>query len=260
MVEGVPGNAAHEEARAPALAAARAEGGDLTANGGGQRIQHGQTQVRIAGAGFGLAAQGGEIGLFGAAVMRDHFFQIAPAAARAGAQAFALRGCHRPVESLPGGMKEGTHALQFGRVHGQFVTRQGPVEVGLKATAITMLVFIGISIAAAIVIQIAFHILYSVELAVREKMHNQACDDEEIGESVKRTIGAEMVDDEMNKQVELKASRAMAAVSGAGFLAGLAALALGYAPTAMLNIQFAACYLGWIAEGCAQIYYYRKGI
>ena len=123
-----------------------------------------------------------------------------------------------------------------------------------------MLVFIGISIAAAIVIQIAFHILYSIELAVREKMQNEARNDEEIGESVKRTIGAEMVDDEMNKQIELKASRAMTAVSGAGFLAGLGALALGYAPAMMLNIQFAACYMGWIAEGCAQIYFYRKGI
>ena len=144
--------------------------------------------------------------------------------------------------------------------YGLYAAGHLPAESGLKTQAVTMLVFIGISIAAAIVIQIAFHILYSVELAVREKMQNETCGDEEIGENVKRTIGAEMVDDEMNKQVELKASRAMAAVSGAGFLAGLVALALGYAPTAMLNIQFAACYMGWIAEGCAQIYYYRKGI
>ncbi len=144
--------------------------------------------------------------------------------------------------------------------YGLYAAGRLPAEAGLKAQAVTMLVFIGISIAAAIVIQIAFHILYSIELAVREKMQNETRDDEEIGESVKRTIGAEMVDDEMNKQVELKASRAMAAVSGAGFLAGLIALALGYAPAVMLNIQFAACYIGWIAEGCAQIYYYRKGI
>ncbi len=137
--------------------------------------------------------------------------------------------------------------------YGLYAAGRLPAEADLKATAVTMLVFIASARGPAIVIQIAFHILYSVELALREKMHNQACDDEAIGESVKRTIGAEMVDDEMNKQVELKASRAMAAVSGAGFLAGLITLALGYAPAVMLNIQFAACYLGWNREGCASL-------
>jgi hypothetical protein len=130
------------------------------------------------------------------------------------------------------------------------------VSGDLKFWAITMLKFIGIGIAASIVIQIVFHILLSVSVAIKKKIQDQNCADEDI----EKSIGAEMVEDEMDKLIELKSTRVGFIFAGIGFVAGLFSLVLNYSPVVMINIIFISFMAGSIFEGFSQLYYYRRGI
>lgn len=125
----------------------------------------------------------------------------------------------------------------------------------LKPWATSMLIFIAVGIGVTIVIQIVFHILYSISLAVQTKIVNQQSDDKEI----ERAINREMVEDERDKQIELKSSRIGFFVAGAGFVAGLLALVLNYSPVVMLNILYLSFSAGSLLEGIGSLYYYRKG-
>lgn len=137
----------------------------------------------------------------------------------------------------------------------------GAVAAGdLKFWAVTMLIFIGIGIAASIVIQIIFHIFLSMTVAYQEKMRNSECDDKEIEKTVEKTIGAEMVEDEMNKLIELKSTRVGYTVAGVGMIAALLSLVLNYSPAVMLNIMFISFAAGSLIEGFSQLYFYRRGI
>jgi hypothetical protein len=126
----------------------------------------------------------------------------------------------------------------------------------LKFWARTILVFIGIGIAASIIIQIVFHILLSVAIAVQKKMQDDKCEDKEI----EKSIGAEMVEDEMDKLIELKATRVGFIAAGIGFVTALLALVFNYSTVVMLNILFVSFSGGALLEGFAQLYFYRKGI
>jgi hypothetical protein len=133
----------------------------------------------------------------------------------------------------------------------------GEIALGdLKFWAGTMLIFIGIGITAAIVIQIIFHILLSIGIAVQKTIQNQQTN----GQEIEKSIGAEMVEDEMGKLIELKSGRIGYAVAGFGFVAGLVSLVLSYSPAVMLNILFFSFSGGSMLEGFAQLYYYRKGV
>lgn len=126
----------------------------------------------------------------------------------------------------------------------------------LKFWAVTMLTFIGIGIAAAIVIQIIFHILLSISIAVKQKIRNEQCDDKDI----EKMIEAEIVEDEMDKLIELKAMRLGFAIAGVGFIAGLLALVFTASAVLMLNILFISFSAGSLVEGVGQLIYYRKGV
>lgn len=139
----------------------------------------------------------------------------------------------------------------FGRV------RAGTAEPDdLRFWAISMLIFIGIWIVTFIVIQIVFHILLSISIAVKGKIQNQELDDK----AISKQIDAEMVEDEMDKLIELKSSRIGFILAGIGFTAGLATLAIGLQPAVILNILFFSFQGGSILEGLAQLYFYRKGL
>lgn len=125
----------------------------------------------------------------------------------------------------------------------------------LRPWASTMLIFIAIGIGATIVIQIVFHILLSISLAVQAKIENQQVDDKEI----ERTISREMVEDERDKQIELKSMRIGFAVAGIGFVAALLSLVFNYSPVVMLNILYLSFSAGSLFEGAGQLYYYRRG-
>lgn len=135
--------------------------------------------------------------------------------------------------------------------------QSGAVSPGdLKFWAITMLVFIGIGVGATILIQIIFHVLLSVSVAVRKTISNEKVEDKEI----EKTIHAEMVEDEMDKLIELKSNEVGFFVAGIGFVSGLGALVANYSPVVMINIIFIAFSVASILEGLTQLYFYRKGI
>jgi hypothetical protein len=135
--------------------------------------------------------------------------------------------------------------------------QSGAVDASdLKFWASTILIFIGIGVVASIVIQIVFHILMSVAIAVQQKMRDEAYDDKEI----EKTIAAEMVEDEMDKLIELKSMRFGFFVAGIGFVAALVSLVLGYSAAVMLNILFLSFSGGALLEGFVQLYFYRKGV
>ncbi len=136
-------------------------------------------------------------------------------------------------------------------------TRLASLTAGnLKPWATTILVFIAIGIGATIIIQIVFHILLSISIAIREKMQNMQADDKDIEKNIK----SEMVEDERDKMIELKSNRVGFAVAGFGFIAALLALIFNYSAVVMLNILFISFSFGSICEGFTQIYYYRRGI
>ncbi|HPS34136.1 MAG TPA: hypothetical protein PK854_02605 [Oscillospiraceae bacterium] len=122
----------------------------------------------------------------------------------------------------------------------------------LKFFSATMMIFIGIGIAAMIVIQVLFHIALSVSVAVKEKCG----DDKKIGKAIEAT----MVEDEMDKLIELKSGKIGFALIGAGFIAGLITLLFNCPPAVMLNILYLSFGVGSLAGGAMSIYYYRKGV
>lgn len=126
----------------------------------------------------------------------------------------------------------------------------------LKPWATTMLVFISIGIGFTIIIQIVFHILLSISIAIREKMQNMQADDKDIEKNIK----SEMVEDERDKMIELKSNRVGFALAGFGFIAALLSLVFNYSAVVMLNILFISFSFGSICEGFTQLYFYRKGI
>jgi hypothetical protein len=135
--------------------------------------------------------------------------------------------------------------------------QSGAVDaIDLKFWAGTILTFVGIGIAASIVIQIVFHILMSIAIAVKKKMHDEQCDDKEI----EKSIGLEMIEDEMDKLIELKSMRVGFFFAGIGFIAALVSLVLGYSAAVMLNILFLSFSGGSLLEGVVQLYFYRRGV
>jgi hypothetical protein len=136
-------------------------------------------------------------------------------------------------------------------------SQSGAVDASdLKFWAGTILIFIGIGIVFAIIIQIVFHILTSIAIAVRNKIRDEQCDDKDI----EKSINAEMVEDEMDKLIELKSMRVGFAIAGVGFVAALVSLVLGYSAAVMLNILFLSFSGGAILEGVVQLYFYRRGV
>jgi hypothetical protein len=135
--------------------------------------------------------------------------------------------------------------------------QSGAVAAGnLKFWASTILIFIGIGIAASIIIQIVFHILLSISIAVKEKMRDVNCDEKVI----EKSIGAELVEDEMDKLIELKSTRIGFYLNGIGFIVALLSLVFNYSPMVMINILFISFFVGPLSSGFAQLYFYRRGL
>jgi len=127
-----------------------------------------------------------------------------------------------------------------------------PEPGDLSGWAAAMLVFIGIGAAAVIVIQILFHIAFAIGIAGRERTRDD--------KTVDRIFSAEVAEDERDNVIRLKVSRAGSIICGFGFIAALAALALGAAAIAALHILLGAFFAGSFAEGIASIFYYERGV
>lgn len=116
----------------------------------------------------------------------------------------------------------------------------------------TMLLFIGIGIVANIILQILFHIALSIGIAVKEREN-----DEKV---INRKIAAEMVEDEMDKLIQLKSLRVGFALAGAGFVGALFAIVFGRSVALALNVMYLSFNVGALAEGITSLYYYGKGV
>lgn len=125
----------------------------------------------------------------------------------------------------------------------------------LMPWAITMLTFIGIAAIAAIIIQIVFHVLLSIGVSVKEAVKQQDPESAEIEEALKGLL----IEDERDKLLELKSSKANAVTLAAGLMLGLVSIVLGFPPAVMLNLIYGAFFVGTIAEGILNLILYRKG-
>ena len=127
-----------------------------------------------------------------------------------------------------------------------------PAPDDIKAWALAMLIFIGIAVVAVIVLEILFHIAYSIGIAA--KQHRQG------NEKIERIISVTIAEDERDKQIYLMAARIGYRVSGVGLLLVLVAFAFGIPMVFALHLMIAAFFLGCFAEGVASIVYHEKGI
>ena len=122
----------------------------------------------------------------------------------------------------------------------------------LASWAVAMLIFIGAGVVALIIIQILFHIGYSIGVAVKERNEDE--------ETVERIISAATREDEMEKTIELRASHVGYRLAGLGFVAALAALALGASALFALHMIAGTCAAASIIEGIVSIYYFERGL
>ena len=120
----------------------------------------------------------------------------------------------------------------------------------LNAWSLTMLVFLGIAVAASIAIQVLFHIALAVGLAAKTRDEKEA----------ERILASSMEEDEREKLIGLKASRIGYAFAGAGLVVVLAVLALGASAVAAMHILLGAFALGSIAEGIMSIVLNERGV
>lgn len=137
--------------------------------------------------------------------------------------------------------------------YAMYAVRKSSLEpVTLKAWAVTMLVFIGSGIVALILMQIVFHIVYSIGIAVK----SQECDEK----NVERVLSCSMAEDEMDKLISLKSAHACSVCIGVGFVAALVGLALDASAVMALHMLFGAFSVGSLLEGGICVYLYEKGV
>jgi len=125
-------------------------------------------------------------------------------------------------------------------------------QESLKTWAITILIFIGITVVAQIIIQILYHIVFAIGIAVKERECNE--------KNIDRTISSSMVEDEMDKLISLKSTNISFIFAGIGFLAYLVLLAFGGPAVLALHILFGSFLTGVIAAGGVSVYFYERGI
>ena len=129
------------------------------------------------------------------------------------------------------------------------LSRRAPEADNLKSWAIVMLVFIGVGIVLVIIIQILFHIVSAIGISVKNSEKD-----------VDRIISSSMVEDERDKLISLKSAHIGYFFAGCGYVAALAALALGVKTLYALHFMLGSFGAASIIEGILSIYYYEKGI
>lgn len=131
-------------------------------------------------------------------------------------------------------------------------SESAPKNDDISGWALLMLMFIGISAGALIVIQILFHIGLAIGIAVIERDHDE--------EKIERIISSSIVEDERDKLIYLKASHAGYICVGIGFITSLVSLSVGMSIIVALHITFGAFACGSIIEGILNIYFNEKGV
>ena len=120
----------------------------------------------------------------------------------------------------------------------------------IAAWAKSMLIFIGIGVGVLIITQIIFHIALAVGNEVKAEMNGKKA----------QPITQDMIEDEMDERIELKAGRVGYTFTGLGIVAALFALVFGAAMLTALHILFGALCLASLAEGISKLCYYERGV
>ena len=131
-------------------------------------------------------------------------------------------------------------------------TGKPPAPEDIQAWAKLMLIFIGISVAAQIVIQILFHVVFAVGIAVKTHDHDR--------EKMEKIIKASVVEDERDKLISLKSMRVGYICSGAGLMIALFTLAGGAPVVVALHVIAGFSAAGSLAEGFAGIFLNERGV
>jgi len=127
-----------------------------------------------------------------------------------------------------------------------------PAPEDLKSWAAAMLIFIGIGIVAIIVIQILFHIVFAIGVAVKEQAHDD--------KTVERLIASSMVEDERDRLINMKSYHTVYICAAIGLIASLVALAFGISTLFALHILLGFFAFSSIVEGVVSVILYEKGV
>ena len=131
-------------------------------------------------------------------------------------------------------------------------SRRAPESDNIPSWATVILVFIGIGVILAIVIQIVFHIVSAIGISAKHQEYKD--------KNIDRIISSSMVEDERDKLISLKSAHIGYIVAGIGFIAALAMLAWGFPVLYALHVLFGSCGAASFTEGIVSIIYYEKGI
>lgn len=127
-----------------------------------------------------------------------------------------------------------------------------PEASNLKAWALLILSFIGISIVALVLVQIAFHMIYAIGVSIKEKDTGD--------ENINSPVSDSMVEDEMDKLISLKSIKVSYFFAGISCVLALISLAVGFSIIVVIHIVLSGFVLGNIIEGCFTIYHYEIGV
>ena len=127
-----------------------------------------------------------------------------------------------------------------------------PAGEDVQAWAKLMLIFIGIGVAAQIVVQVVFHTVLEAGIEIRE--HGGDC------LKMKKMIDATVAEDERDKLINLKSLRVGYICSGFGLMIALFMLASGAPVVIALHFVVGAAVIGSLAEGCAAVIFNEKGV
>ena len=130
--------------------------------------------------------------------------------------------------------------------------QRSPALGDLKSWAIAMLIFIGISVAVVIIVQILFHIATVIGIVVKEQERDK--------NELDRRVSSMTVEDERDTLISLKSSHISSIVTGFGVVGALVGLACGASAVLALHVTFGSFAIGSIAEGVARVYFYEKGV
>lgn len=127
-----------------------------------------------------------------------------------------------------------------------------PASDDIQAWSKRMLLFIGVSVAVQIIIQILFHAAFAVGVAVKE--HDKD------GKKTEKIIASSMIEDERDKLINLKASHVGYICAGVGLMIALFALAGGASYVIALHVIVGSFAAGSIIEGIAGIVLNERGV
>jgi hypothetical protein len=127
-----------------------------------------------------------------------------------------------------------------------------PLNTDLQFWAKQMVTYIVVGVVVTIVLHIVFHIYLSINLAIKEEIKDD--------KAINHKLELEMIEDEMDKLIELKSMRVGYIVVSIGFVSSLVYLAFGGDIILVLNSMYLSFFIGSLSEGLSNLFFYFKGV